>query len=117
VFQQPVIDVSEHLTAKSTDLKRRNAGRLLPHVLVLTGDSTLQGDYLMYAVVQGGLYYRVESVPAAVDTCLKASFVFNLKYPLPAHSSWIFIQRAVYKIATGGEFCGYKVMELLTAVK
>lgn len=102
---------------KSTELERRNAGGMQPHVVVLTADRTLHGDCLIYAVIQGGHYYKVESIPAAIDTCLKASFVFNLKYPMPANSSWIFLQRAVYKIETADDCCGNRVMELLTSIK
>lgn len=64
---------------------------------MLTADSTLREERLVYAVIHGGLCYRVESLAAAVDICLVATFAFNLKYTLPAHSSWIFLQRAVYK--------------------
>lgn len=114
---QPGIDLNNYLTTKSTDLERRKAGRLQPHVIVLTADSSLRGENLVYAVIQGGLYYRVESIAAAVDTCMKASFVINLNYPSPAHSSWIFLQRSIYKIETSGDSCGNRVMELLTTVK
>lgn len=105
------------MTRKASDLERRNAGRLQPHVLVLTADETLRGQAAVYAVIQGSLYYKVESIPAAVDVCFKSSFVFGLKYPLPAHSSWMFLQRAVYKIQTSGDVCGNRVMELLTSLK
>ena len=71
----------------------------------------------MYAVIQAGLYYRMESVPAAVDLCYKAAFVFNLKYPQPSHSSWMFLQKAVFEMATKHDICSNKVMELLTSLE
>jgi hypothetical protein len=85
---QPGLDINNHLAIKASDLDRRNAGRLQPHVLVLSADESLRSQAAaIYAVIQGGLFYKVESIPADVDVCFKASFVFGLKYPLPAHSS------------------------------
>lgn len=67
------------------------------------------------------LLYRVDCIielnlnPTAVDTCLKASLVFILKYPLTSHDSWIFLQRAIYSIEISGKYCGNRVLKLLTA--
>jgi len=67
--------------------------------------------------VQGGLFYEVSTVVEAVDICLKASFVFGLKFPEPAKSSWTFVQKAVYGITSSSDFSSNKLLELLSSLK
>jgi len=74
-------------------------------------------DQSIYAVIQGGLFYEVTSVMEAIDICLKSSFVFNLKYPEPAKSTWTFIQKAVFGICSSTDFSSNKLLELLSSVK
>jgi len=52
-----------------------------------------------------------------VDICFKASFVFGLKYPEPAKSSWTFVQKAVFGIISSQDFSSNKLLELLSLVE
>ena len=99
---------------KAEQLQKKNCGQLQPHVILLTEDGV--NDNRVYAVIQGGLFYEVTSVIEAIDICMKSSFVFNLKFPEPAKSSWTFLQKAVYDIHTDSDFNGNRLSELLTVV-
>ena len=94
---------------------KKNCGQLQPHVLVLSDNAT--EDELVYAVVQGGLFYEVSSVIEAVDIVVKACFVFGLKFPEPAKSSWTFIQKSVFAINSSADFSSNKLLELLSSIK
>jgi len=76
---------------------------LQPHVIVLCEDITnidaVDGS-IAYAVIQSNLYYKLPTVVAAVDVCIKACFVMDLCYPVGAKSSWVHMQRALYGINT-----------------
>jgi hypothetical protein len=52
----------------------------------------------------------------AVDICLKATFVFKLSYPPAARSAWLFLQKAVYDIATEYDSIPIKVLSLMSDV-
>jgi len=88
---------------------------LQPHVIAIAeGDLK---DAVVYAVVGEQLYYTVNSVMEAVDTVIKLCFVLDLDYPLPARSSWTFVQQAVYSIATKYDVASTRVKELLSSVQ
>jgi hypothetical protein len=93
---------------------------LQPHVVVLCEElSKLDavGGSIAFSVIQSNLFYEMPSVAAAVDTCLKACFVFNLSYPHAAKSSWVYIHCAVYDISTEMDDLGSKVPQLLADCK
>jgi hypothetical protein len=114
---QPGLDIVEHLSKKSNELDKKNCGQLQPHVVVLSADGTVDNATTFYAIVQGNVFYQVDSVLEAVDTCLKACFVFGLRYPDPSKSSWNFMQKAVFGISTLFDYTNTKLLELLTSVQ
>jgi len=114
---QPGLDLPTYLSDKSASLTKKNCGQLQPHVLLLSdsqGDPA--NDQTVYAVIQGGLFYEMSSVVEAVDVCIKACFVFGLKFPEPAKSSWTFMQKAVFGITDVGDFSSNRLLELLSSI-
>ena len=67
-----------------------------------------------YAVISGKLWYQTSSILEAVDVCVKATFVFGIKFPEAAHSSWLFLQKAIYDISTKYDAMPTKVSELIS---
>ena len=57
------------------------------------------------------------SVLEAVDVAFKSMFVLGLQYPAPAHSSWAFVQKAVYGLSHRFDRIPSKVFELLTDIR
>lgn len=112
---QPGLDLVHHFSQKGKTLQEKNAGALGPHVMVLSDSET--SDIKVYAVVQGNMYYEAGSVFDAADICLKAAFVFGLSYPMPARSSWTFVQKAVFGISCGSDHSSTRLSEVITAVK
>jgi hypothetical protein len=96
-------------------LVSKGCGQLQPHVVVVAEDHRLK-NATVYAVIQGNLFFAVDTVFEAVAMCMKACFVFNLSYPLPARSAWTFIQKAGFNITTNDDLKSNKLMELLTLV-
>ncbi len=94
----------------------KGCGRLQPHVLVIAEDERLRSA-TVYAVIQGNLFFAVDSVFEAVALCLKACFVFNLGYPLPARLAWTFIQKAGFEISTTNDLKSNRLVEMLTLVR
>lgn len=112
---QPGLDLAHHFSQKGKTLQEKNAGAFGPHVLVLSDSDT--NDVKVYAVVQGNLYYEARSVFDAVDICLKSAFVFGLSYPMPARSTWTFLQKAVFGISCSSDHCSTRLSEVIAAVK
>jgi len=54
----------------------------------------------IWARVSGKLWLRTSSTLEAVDACIKAAFVFGIKFPEAARSLWLFLQKAIYGIST-----------------
>jgi hypothetical protein len=94
----------------------KGPGHLQPHLLVTAEDEHLRRA-IMHAVIQGNLFYVVDSIFEAVALCLKACFDFNLDYPLPTRSTWSFLQTAGFEISTTNHLKANRLMELLTRVK
>ncbi|KAF2890614.1 hypothetical protein ILUMI_15559 [Ignelater luminosus] len=44
--------------------------------------------------------YSVENPTKAIDVCFKIYHALNAKYPTAAEPSWLFLQKAIYKIFT-----------------
>jgi hypothetical protein len=108
---QPGLDINQRVTEKGVQLMQKNTGSFGPHVLVISDSDT--DDHTVYAVIQGGLFYEAQSIIHAVDICLKATFVFGLSFPLPARSSWTFLQKAVFGLSTADDFNSIKLAELM----
>ena len=97
--QQDVTDLKTYLEEKSRGLGRR-CHQLQPHVVVLAEDGDLTSRCVAYACVHSPVFYEAASVLEAVDAAFKSMFVLGLKYPAPpAHSSWVFVQKAVYGLS------------------
>lgn len=89
---------------------------LQPHVVVICEDIDkldAVGGSVSSAVIQSNLFYELPTVLSALDTCIKACFVFNLGYAAGAKSSWLFLQRAVYDITTKYDDVTSKALQLL----
>jgi hypothetical protein len=86
-----------------------------PHVIVISAEDLPVGDGLVsHAVISSKLWYKTSSVLEAVDVCMKSTFVFSLKFPEASHSSWLFLQKAVYNISTKYDATSTRVSELIT---
>lgn len=110
--------MEHHLKEKEQNLKKFGLS-LQPHVVVICDDFDkldAVGGGSAFARIQSNLYYEMASIAAAVDLCLKACFVFNLRYPTAAKSTWTFIQLNVFKIATAHDEVASRVMELMSEV-
>ena len=88
---------------------------LQPHVVVLCNDveDIDDGKYVAFSVITSDLIYEMPTVVAAVDVCLKCTFVFSLQYNAAARSSWLFLQHAVYGIETKQDKFCCKVKQLI----
>lgn len=90
---------------------------LQPHVIVITDSPDKLGTkdaVVCLAVVQSNVFfYEMPTVMAVLDACLKVCFVMHLTYCPGAKSSWLFIQKAVYKINLASDDTGSKVLQLL----
>ena len=107
------------MQSKADFLKSKFGGLALePHVIVIgslaTGDAINQLP--VFAVLGPKVYFQVASIPQAVDVILKAAFVFDIKYPSAARSSWTFIQSAIYGISTDADVLSVKVNVLLSDI-
>lgn len=91
--------------------------QMQPHVVVLATDLTNGlSKAAAYAVVHSKMFYKTTSVMEAVDICLKSAFVFGIQYPIAAHSSWSFLQKAVYGLSSRFDRLPSKVLELISDV-
>jgi hypothetical protein len=73
-------------------------------------------DAVVYAVIGPQMYYRLQSVPEAVDIVLKACFVLDLQFCAAARSSWTFVQRTIYGIKSKHDVVSTKLQELQTCI-
>lgn len=55
-------------------------------------------NFTSFYVVINGIQYSARSAPEALDTAFKAFFAVDIKYPDPAKSIWLFIQKVLYNI-------------------
>ena len=106
-----------HLRQKAEMLKSKvGALTLEPHVVVIASDAEELWLQPTYAVIGPQLYYRVDSIPQAVDLIIKACFLFDVNFPAAARSSWIFIQRAIFGIVATDDIVSSRTQELLSSV-
>ena len=112
---QADIDLQAHLEAKGQALLKKHL-QLQPHVVVLVNSLDDMARSTSYACLHSTVFYETTTVLEAVDICLKANFVFGLRYPAPAHSAWSFIQKAIYGIATRYDRLPSKVLKLLSDI-
>jgi hypothetical protein len=106
--------LEKYLEEKAARLQRYDLN-MQPHVVVISSESLpVRGGSVSYAVVYGKLWYRTTSTLEAVDICMKAAFVFGIKFPEAAHSSWLFLQKGIYGIATKFDSAPTKVLELMS---
>jgi hypothetical protein len=110
-----VKDLKAFLEAKAAGLERYGY-QLQPHVVVLTNDD-FSGPYVCYACIHSTIYYEAATLIEAVDIVLKSTFVLGLQYPPPAHSSWAFLQKAVYQLSSRFDRVPSKVYELMSDIK
>jgi len=113
-MHQGSTDLKEYLEAKANGLGRWGY-QLQPHVVVLSDDF---GDAdvarVAYTCIHSTVYYETTSVLEAVDIALKSTFVLGLQYPAPAHTTWSFMQKAVYKLSHRFDRIPSKVHVLIT---
>ena len=102
--------MEKYLDEKAAHLQRYDLN-VQPHVDDLP---VFRDKSVSYAVVSGKLWYRTSSMLDAVDACMKAAFVFGLKFPKAARSSWLFLQKAIYGISTKFDSAPSKVLELMS---
>src|SRR6218665_2751409 len=102
--------MSEHVRQKADNLEQKGL-RLQPHVVAIVQDSSnLDNGCCFYAVLARDIYFGVSPAMIAVDICLKSFFVFDVKFPEAAQSTWLFLERAVYgmqqpRTAVGQKCC------------
>ena len=106
--------MSQNIKEKADDLEKKGL-RMQPHVVALVQDSSnLDQGSCFYAVISRDIYFAVSTAMIAVDICMKTFFVFDVKYPDSARSTWLFLQRAVYEIGTQQDNTATKVLQLLS---
>jgi len=98
---QPGLDLKAHLKTIADNLRQKGL-RLQPHVVVICEDLSDIGspNCVAFAVITSELFFEVNSIMSAVDSCFKACFVFNIHICQASQSSRLFLQRAVYDIST-----------------
>ena len=110
------MDIVKYLDEKATQLAMSNS-KPHAHVIVLRKEMQRLGQRdgcVYYAVVEGQAFYKTLSMLEAVDIFLRAAFVFALQFLNAAHSSWSFLQKAVYNIAIKYDSTSSKVLKLIT---
>lgn len=110
--------MQKYLSGKVNKLEKKKL-KFQPHVVCLCEDIMQLGQRdstICYAVIDSTVFYETSSLLEAVDICVKAAFVFGIQFPQAAHSSWLFVQRAVYVITTDFDNVSSKALELLTDV-
>jgi len=112
---QPALDLQTHIEKKAEGLAKHRCN-VQPHVVIL-GDLKDIDNTVSYAVLHSTVYYEAASFMDAVDICMKAMFVFGLDFPAAAHSTWSFVQRGVYGLATKYDRVPSKVLELMSDVQ
>lgn len=106
--------MSQYIKEKADNLEKKGL-RLQPHVVaIVTDPSNIDNGSCFYAVISRDVFFAVSTAMIAVDICLKSFFVFDVKFPEASKSSWLFLQRAVYGIATPDDNTGTKVLQLLS---
>lgn len=68
---------------------------LQPFLIGLGKDLFNIQQYLMY---NDGIFLKFDSIVAAIDSCFKSFFVFDISYPKQCQNFWIFIQRVIFEI-------------------
>lgn len=115
---QPGVDLTAHLSNKASFIKEKLGLELLqPHVIVISTVGSDVASMPAYAVLGPKLFYRVDSIPQAVDIVLKAAFVFDVEYPPASRSCWTFIQKAVYGLNSSTDIITNRLQELLSVVQ
>lgn len=113
---QPGLDMEMHLADKAERLGKKRL-RFQPHVVCLCQDLVRLGQRdscVSYAVIDSHVYYETSTLSEAVDICIKAAFVFGIEFAPAAHSSWLFVQRAVFKTITDFDSVTSRVLERMT---
>lgn|SRR6218665_1819061 len=107
--------MSDYIGKKADDLEQKGLC-LQPHVVAVIEDpSNLDsGASCFYAVISRDIYFGVPTAMTAVDICMKTVFVFDVKFPDAAKSTWLFLQRAVYEIDSHQDSCGTRMLQLLS---
>jgi hypothetical protein len=106
--------MSEYIREKAENLEKKGL-RLQPHVVALVQDtSQLENGCCFYAVITKDIFFAVSTAMIAVDICMKSFFVFDVKFPDAAKSTWLFLQRSVYEIITEHDSSGTKVLQLMS---
>jgi hypothetical protein len=115
---QQGLDKLLHLVDKPERLGKKRLN-FQPHVVCLCQDLVHLGQRHSYnscAVVDSHVYYEASTLLEAVVICIKAAFVFGIEFPPAAHSSWLFLQPAVFGIITDYDSVAIRVLELITDI-
>lgn len=116
---QGITDLRGFLENKANRLSRFGY-QLQPHVVVLAQSEDWfsgTGTYAVYTCVHSSMYYEATSVLEAVDIAFKSCFVLGLQYPAAAHTTWSFVQKAVFGITHRFDRIPSKVTELMSDLK
>ncbi|XP_055919725.1 uncharacterized protein LOC129951543 [Eupeodes corollae] len=70
---------------------------LQPYILIV---GTSLDKIKSYFVVINEIKYVFNSIIEAVDICFKIIFMINAEYPAESKSTWMFIQKAFFKLST-----------------
>lgn len=73
-------------------------GLTLQPFIIIVGPSL--EEIKSYFVVIDKVWYVVSDILSAVNACFKTIWVVNAQYPMECHSSWTFIQHAIFKFKT-----------------
>ena len=112
--------MQSHLEEKAAFLQAKGDLNLQPHVVVICDDLEKlhrPNGCIAYAVIQTDVFFEFHSLLEAVETCLKAIFVFNLQFPTASHMSWFFLQKAIFQITSKFDRVCRKVTQLLQDTK
>ena len=77
----------------------------------------VEGALISYACLHSSVFYETTTVLEAVDVCVKACFVLGVSFPEPAHSSWLFLQKAIYGLSSKYDKIPSRVHELMSEIE
>lgn len=81
--------------------KLSNFGLTLQPLVVIVGPTL--SEISSYIIVINNAMYLLPNILSAIDVCFKCIWAINAKYAAECHCTWMFIQRAFYKLVTSND--------------
>lgn len=95
-----VTHVTSDADVRQIITERRNKfaefGLTLQPFVIIVGPNL--SEMRSYLVIVNNTMYVLPNILAAIDVCFKVTWVINAQYPAECLSTWLFIQKALYKL-------------------